>query len=141
MREGTQWTEWNDETGRSVTWANVENSEAYILFWEKIEEEGAQKYEEDEWTDSDSVELKEEVGEEGRMTPGEVELGNGNKKMDIEEVEGHKKSSMGKKRSLSESLNAISLKIIPKVIIKRRKRDEGQGEKEETLRLRGVLPT
>ena len=131
VREGNQWIEWNDETGESVTWAKVENSEAYILFWEKIEEEGAQNYEEDEWTDSESVELSEEVGEEGRMKPGEVGLGNGNKKMDIVEVEGHKKSPMGKKRRLSVSLNTLSSKIIPKGILKRRKRDEGKGELKE----------
>ena len=50
VREGNQWTEWNDEIGRSVTWATVVKSEAYVLFWERTEEEGAQMWEGEEQT-------------------------------------------------------------------------------------------
>ena len=44
--DGNQWFEWNDEVGKPVTWETVQKAEAYILFWERKYEEGAQLYEE-----------------------------------------------------------------------------------------------
>ena len=137
VREGNQWTEWNDETGRLVTWATVKNSEAYVLFWERTEEEGAQRWDEVGQTETESMEQMEDEGEEGGTTLVSVEPGNENIKMDIEVLDGQKQSHIGNKRRLesSESSNSNRLKLVPRVTIKRQKRwgEDLKVNMEETL--------
>ena len=38
VKEGTNWMEWSDEFGTSVSWEKVKTQQAYILFFETIEE-------------------------------------------------------------------------------------------------------
>ena len=76
VREENQWTEWSDDIGCPVTWETVEKSEAYIFFWERIEVEGAEAYEDDQKTESESAELMEEEGEVGETEIAGVVPGN-----------------------------------------------------------------
>ena len=32
------WTEWNDEISRIISWEEVKNKQAYLLFWERIDD-------------------------------------------------------------------------------------------------------
>ena len=38
VKEGSNWIEWNDKVGTSVSWETVKSQQAYILFFETVEE-------------------------------------------------------------------------------------------------------
>ena len=104
VREGEKWTRWDDETSTVIPWNDVKDKQAYILIWERSEDEG-----EEHWANSDqklggrSRECMEGVGsaEKGIVT-----------KVDVPTRENQENSDMeidtkGKKRRREEHVNIL----------------------------------
>ena len=134
--DGNQWYEWNDEVGKPVTWETVQKAEAYILFWERKFEEGAQVYE--EWERSEVEDVTEGEGEEGTMTANKDGAGDIKMLMEIEEDRPRKVVPIiAKKRRLEPYENSIceKLKLERKVTVKRHKRNGEELNEEKQANL------
>ena len=134
--DGNQWFEWNDELGKPVTWETVQKAEAYILFWERKYEEGAQLHEENERVEEEDE--TEGEGEEGKTTANKGGSGDVKTRMEFEEVRARKVVPIiAKKRRLEPYKNFIceKLRLERKVTVKRHKRngEELQEEKQANL--------
>ena len=65
--EEDRWTEWNDEYSRRIKWEEVKNKQAYLLFWEGIDEEN--RNDEARWESKAEAQLK--VKSEEKVLPAE----------------------------------------------------------------------
>ena len=75
VREGNQWTKWDDENSKPVLWNEVEKQQAYILLWERVEDNDYTSNLENEVAEWMKADVIDEDGTMSDMTDSELTEG------------------------------------------------------------------
>ena len=131
VREGNEWTQWDDEDGTPLNWETVAEKEAYLLLWEREEDWRAENPDRSKHTDQmdndeeaitrNRGEINVELPNDNNQQRGTTKSTDQSKRMNIEEEANWDSGKKGVKRSLEAQPNVMTgkQKTAEKVKVKR----------------------